>query len=95
MILVLLITPILIAAHKCNANVKQEFVMWNHSMSEVVNSLIKNGINILFRNKYNCCKKIDIEKFLDQEKNNDLFHCWEKTIKQLIKKWKTIHTVNL
>ena len=55
-----------------NANLKQEFVMWNHSMSEVVNSLIKNGINILSLEEYNyspynCfkhCKKIDIEKFI-------------------------------
>ena len=55
-----------------NANVKQEFVMWNHSMSEVVNSLIKNGINILSLEEYNyspynCfkhCKRIDIEKFI-------------------------------
>ena len=35
-----------------NANLKQEFVMWNHSMSEVVNSLIKNGINILSLEEY-------------------------------------------
>ena len=27
-----------------NANLKQEFVMWNHSMSEVVNSLIKTEL---------------------------------------------------
>lgn len=29
-----------------NAALSQEYVMWNHSMSEVVNSLIKNGLTL-------------------------------------------------
>lgn len=29
-----------------NADLSQEYVMWNHSLSEVVNSLLKNGLEI-------------------------------------------------
>jgi SAM-dependent methyltransferase len=29
-----------------DAPIKQEYVMWNHGMSEVINSLIKNGLEI-------------------------------------------------
>lgn len=29
-----------------NANINQEYVMWNHGLSEVVNSLINNGLEI-------------------------------------------------
>ena len=43
------------------ANITQEFVMWNHSLSEVVNSLITNGIEINSLDEfdyspYNCFK---------------------------------------
>lgn len=49
------------------ANITQEYVMWNHSLSEVVNSLIKNGIEIISLDEfdyspYNCFNKtIEIE----------------------------------
>jgi len=50
------------------ADIRQEFVMWNHSLSEVVNSLINNGIEILSLDEfdyspYNCFNKtIEIDK---------------------------------
>lgn len=42
-----------------NAPIKQEYVMWNHGISEVVNSLIKNGLEIISLDEfdyspYNC-----------------------------------------
>lgn len=44
------------------ANITQECVMWNHSLSEVVNSLIKNGLEIdsldeFDYSPYNCFNK--------------------------------------
>lgn len=43
------------------AQISQEFIVWNHSMSEVVNSLIKNGLRIdsfeeYDYSPYNCFK---------------------------------------
>jgi SAM-dependent methyltransferase len=43
------------------ARISQEFIVWNHSMSEVVNSLIKNGLRIdsfeeFDYSPYNCFK---------------------------------------
>lgn len=45
-------------AHK-NADITQEYVMWNHGLSEVINSLIKNGLEIISFDEfdyspYNC-----------------------------------------
>lgn len=44
-----------------NAPITQEYVMWNHSVSEVLNSLINNGLEINLLNEYdyspyNCFK---------------------------------------
>jgi len=44
-----------------NAAIKQEYVMWNHGMSEVVNSLVKSGIELNSLDEfdyspYNCFK---------------------------------------
>lgn len=35
-----------------DAPIKEEYVMWNHSMSEVINSLIKNNLRIDLLNEY-------------------------------------------
>ncbi|MES2381449.1 MAG: class I SAM-dependent methyltransferase [Bacteroidota bacterium] len=45
-----------------NADIKQEYVMWNHGMSEVLNSLIQNGLEInsfdeFDYSPYNCFKE--------------------------------------
>ncbi len=61
------------------ADLSQEYVMWNHSMSEVLNSLINNGLEITSMNEYdyspwNCFNKtIEFEpgKFrIEHLKNN-------------------------
>ena len=44
------------------AEINQEYVMWNHSLSEVINSLIRNDIEIISFNEYdyspyNCFNK--------------------------------------
>jgi ubiquinone/menaquinone biosynthesis C-methylase UbiE len=44
------------------AKISQEYVMWNHGLSEVMNSLIKNGLEINLLNEhdyspYNCFNK--------------------------------------
>ncbi len=50
-----------------NAPIKQETVCWNHSMSEVVNSLINNGLGINSMDEfdyspYNCFNEtVEIE----------------------------------
>lgn len=50
-----------------NADISQEYVMWNHDLSEVINNLIKNGLEINSLNEYdyspyNCFNKtIEIE----------------------------------
>jgi SAM-dependent methyltransferase len=36
-----------------NAKIEQDYIMWNHSMSEVLNALIDNGMNIRSLNEYN------------------------------------------
>ena len=46
------------------ADLSQEYVMWNHSMSDVVNSLIKNGLEINSLDEfdyspYNCFNKTE------------------------------------
>jgi hypothetical protein len=35
-----------------DADITNDYVCWNHSMSEVVNSLIKNGLQISTLNEY-------------------------------------------
>jgi len=45
-----------------NASIESNYVMWNHSISDVVNNLIKNGIEIKLLNEYdyspyNCFNK--------------------------------------
>jgi SAM-dependent methyltransferase len=45
-----------------NAEISGEYIMWNHSMSEVVNSLLKNGLEIRSLDEfdyspYNCFKE--------------------------------------
>lgn len=45
-----------------NADITQEYVMWNHGLSEVVNNLIKNGLEIKSLDEYdyspyNCFNK--------------------------------------
>jgi ubiquinone/menaquinone biosynthesis C-methylase UbiE len=45
-----------------NANIKQEYVMWNHSMAEVINNLIKHNLEInsfdeFDYSPYNCFKE--------------------------------------
>lgn len=45
-----------------NSDITQEYVWWNHGMSEVFNSLIKNGLNIQSMDEfdyspYNCFKE--------------------------------------
>jgi ubiquinone/menaquinone biosynthesis C-methylase UbiE len=45
-----------------NALIQQEYIMWNHGMGEVVNSLLKNGLEIDSLNEfdyspYNCFKE--------------------------------------
>lgn len=50
-----------------SAEITQEFVMWNHSLSEVINSLIQNGLELNLLDEYdyspyNCFQKtIEIE----------------------------------
>ena len=63
-----------------SANIQQEYVMWNHSISEVVNSLIKNELTInsideLDYSSYNCFNKsIEIapKKFRIQHLENKI-----------------------
>lgn len=45
------------------ADLRQEYISWNHSISEVINSLIKNGLEIIHLNEfdyspYNCFRKM-------------------------------------
>lgn len=35
-----------------NADILQEYVMWNHDLSEVINNLIKNGLELISLNEY-------------------------------------------
>lgn len=36
-----------------DAPITEEYVMWNHSMSEVINALLKNDLQIKLLNEYN------------------------------------------
>lgn len=61
-----------------SANIQQESVMWNHSISEVINSLIKNGLEI---------KSID-------EFDYSPYNCFEHTIEYEPKKYRIKHLGN-
>ena len=62
------------------ADITQEYVMWNHSMSEVVNSLIKNGLKLeelieYDYSPYDCfdkTKKIEADKFRIKHLDNKI-----------------------
>ncbi len=58
-----------------NAAIKQEYVMWNHSLSEVVNNLIKNGLEINALNEYDYSP----------------YNCFNKTIEFESKKYRIEH----
>lgn len=61
-----------------NANIHQEYVTWNHSISEVVNSLIKNGLHIEF-----------IDEF-----DYSPYNCFNKTVEFEPKKYRIEHLAN-
>lgn len=58
-----------------NADISNEYVMWNHSLSEVINSLIKNGIEINQLNEYDYSP----------------YNCFNKTIEFEPKKYRIEH----
>lgn len=60
------------------ADITQEYVMWNHSMSEVINSLIKNGMEI-----------ISLDEF-----DYSPYNCFNKTIEIKPKKYRIAHLEN-
>jgi hypothetical protein len=57
------------------AAISQEYVMWNHGLSEVMNSLIKNGLEI---NQFN-------------EYDYSPYNCFNKTIEFEPKKYRIEH----
>ena len=57
------------------ADLSQEYVMWNHSLSEVINSLLKNGLEI---------RSFD-------EFNYSPYDCFNKTIEIEYKKYRIEH----
>ena len=61
-----------------NAEISQEYVMWNHGMSEVVNSLIKNGLEL------NSLDEFDYSPY----------NCFNKTIETEPKKYRIEHLDN-
>ena len=60
------------------AEITQEYVMWNHGLSEVMNSLIKNGLEI------NCLNEYDYSPY----------NCFNKTIEFEPKKYRIEHLEN-
>lgn len=58
-----------------NADITQEFVMWNHGLSEVLNNLIKNGLEIKALNEYDYSP----------------YDCFNKTIEFEPKKYRIEH----
>ena len=52
-----------------NADLTQSYVMWNHSMSEVVNSLIKSGLEIQSLNEYDYSPYNCFDKTMQIEQN--------------------------
>lgn len=61
-----------------NAEITQEYVMWNHSLSEVINSLIKNGLEIYSLDEYDYSP----------------FNCFNKTIEFEPGKYRIAHLEN-
>jgi len=61
-----------------NAPIKQDFIMWNHPISEVLNSLIKNGLEI------NSLEEFDYSPY----------NCFNKTVKTAPKKFQIKHLKN-
>lgn len=61
-----------------DADLKQTYVMWNHSTSEVLNSLIKNGLQI------NAFDEFDYSPY----------NCFNKTVKLEEKKYRIAHLDN-
>ena len=63
-----------------NANITQEYVAWNHDLSEVINSLISNGLEIAIFNEYdyspyNCFNKaieVEPDKFRIEHLDNKI-----------------------
>ena len=62
-----------------NADITQEYVMWNHSLSEVINNLIKNGLEINSLNEY------DYSPYI----------CFQNTIEFEPKKYRIKHLENM
>ena len=60
------------------ADITQEYVMWNHGLSEVINSLIKNGLEI------NSLDEFDYSPY----------NCFNKTIELEPKKYRIEHLEN-
>ncbi|MCX6296157.1 MAG: SAM-dependent methyltransferase, partial [Bacteroidetes bacterium] len=60
------------------SEITQEYVMWNHGLSEVMNSLIKNGLEI------NCFNEYDYSPY----------NCFNKTIEFDPKKYRIEHLGN-
>ncbi len=58
-----------------NADISNEYVMWNHSLSEVINSLIKHGLEINQLNEYDYSP----------------YNCFNKTIEFEPKKYRIEH----
>ncbi|MCC5944944.1 MAG: class I SAM-dependent methyltransferase [Bernardetiaceae bacterium] len=61
-----------------NAGITQEYVMWNHSLSEVLNSIIQNGLEIQSL----------------QEFDYSPYNCFNKTIEIAPKKYRIAHLDN-
>ncbi|MBT8298946.1 MAG: class I SAM-dependent methyltransferase [Maribacter sp.] len=58
-----------------NADIKQEYIMWNHGISEVVNNLIKNNIEICSLDEYDYSP----------------YNCFNKTVEFEPKKYRIDH----
>ena len=61
-----------------NANIRQEYVMWNHGIGEVITSLIKNGLEINSFNEYDYSP----------------YDCFNKTVEFETKKYRIEHLEN-
>jgi len=61
-----------------SADITQEYVMWNHDLSEVINNLIKNGLEINSFNEYDYSP----------------YDCFNKTIEFEPKKYRIEHLEN-
>ena len=61
-----------------NASISQEYVMWNHDLGEVINSLIKNGLEINAFNEYDYSP----------------YNCFKNTIEFEPKKYRITHLEN-